>query len=306
MEKSTVWNAIPSREECGDWVTNFEKFCGVIEMLCRRIIPCLDCDLAFIEGRVVKGVEFKRIKYAGIPWQLATKYYEDGADEIVFLDITASHEKRETMINVIEKTSENVFVPLTVGGGIQTIEDARRVFNAGADKVSINTAAIENPITVNKISKYFGSQACVVAIDAKRRYVAETEECKDKVIIETPEGFCWFECSIYGGRKFTGIDAIKWAMQVEERGAGEILLTSMDKDGVKEGYDIPLTLAINERTHLPVIASGGCGTREHILEVFQKTKTSAALAASIFHYGSYSIKEVKEYLRTEGIAVRLQ
>jgi cyclase len=237
---------------------------------------------------------------------MAKNYYKDGADEIVFLDITASHEKRETMINVLEKTSENVFVPLTVGGGIRTVKDARRVFNAGADKVSINTAAIENPKTVNTIAKYFGSQACVVAIDAKRKYVTEIDDEQNKIFIETPEGWCWFECSIYGGRKFTGIDAIRWAMEVEERGAGEILLTSMDKDGVKEGYDIPLTRAINARTHLPVIASGGCGKWEHMLEVFQQTKTSAALAASIFHYGMADIKKVKEYLKKEGIAVRLE
>lgn len=273
-------------------------------MLCRRIIPCLDCDLAFPEGRVVKGIEFKGIKYAGIPWQLARKYYEDGADEIVFLDITASHEKRETMIQVIEKTSENVFVPLTVGGGIRTIEDARRAFNAGADKVSINTAAIEKPIIINNLAKYFGSQACVVAIDVKRRYVTGPEEADDKIVIETPEGLCWFECSIYGGRKFTGLDAIKWAMEVEQRGAGEILLTSMDKDGAKEGYDIPLIKSIIERLSVPVIASGGCGCREHISEVFQQTQVSVALAASIFHYRICSIKEVKKYLAMKGIAVR--
>ncbi|MDH5437826.1 MAG: imidazole glycerol phosphate synthase subunit HisF [Candidatus Bathyarchaeota archaeon] len=274
-------------------------------MLCHRIIPCLDCDLAFPEGRVVKGIEFKQIRYAGIPWQLAEKYYEDGADEIVFLDITASHERRETMTHVIEKTSENVFVPLTVGGGIRSIEDARKVFNAGADKISINTAAIKNPIIVNRLARYFGSQACVVAIDAKRRYVTGPEEANDKIVIKTPEGLCWFECSIYGGRKFTGVDAIRWAMEVEERGAGEILLTSMDKDGTKEGYDIPLTEAINDRVSIPVIASGGCGASEHISEVFQKTQVSAALAASIFHYGTYSIKEVKEFLAIKGIAVRL-
>ncbi len=204
----------------------------------------------------------------------------------------------------LEKTSENVFVPLTVGGGIRTIKDARKAFNAGADKVSINTAGIEKPNTINKITKYFGSQACVVAIDAKRRYITEIEDTTDKIIVETPEGPCWFECSIYGGRKFTGIDAIRWAMEVEERGAGEILLTSMDRDGVKEGYDIPLTQTINEIVNLPVIASGGCGTQEHILEIFQKTKTSAALAASIFHYETYSIKEIKEYLRKRGIALR--
>ena len=274
-------------------------------MLCHRIIPCLDCDLAFPEGRVVKGIEFRQIKYAGIPWQLAERYYKEGADEIVFLDITASHERRETMTHVIEKTSENVFVPLTVGGGIHSIQDARKVFNAGADKISVNTAAIKNPTIVGKLAKYFGSQACVVAIDAKRRYIAEREENDNKIVVETSEGLCWFECSIYGGRKFTRLDAIRWAMEVEERGAGEILLTSMDKDGTKKGYDIPLTRAINERVGIPVIASGGCGTLEHMSEVFQKTQTSAALAASIFHYGTYSVKEVKEFLAMKEIAVRL-
>ncbi|MEM2674667.1 MAG: HisA/HisF-related TIM barrel protein, partial [Candidatus Hadarchaeales archaeon] len=178
--------------------------------LCRRIIPCLDCDLAVPEGRVVKGVEFKHIKYAGTPWELAERYYEEGADEIVFLDITASHERRETMTKVIERTSERVFVPLTVGGGIRTKEDARRVFNAGADKVAINTAAIKNPNLVNELAKYFGSQACVVAIDAKRRYVSSPKEAENRVLVETPEGLCWYECSIYGGREFTGVDAVKW------------------------------------------------------------------------------------------------
>ncbi|RLI05292.1 imidazole glycerol phosphate synthase subunit HisF [Candidatus Bathyarchaeota archaeon] len=275
-------------------------------MICRRIIPCLDCDLAIPEGRVVKGVEFKQIRYAGVPWQLAKKYYEDGADEIVFLDITASHEKRETMVHIIEKTSENVFVPLTVGGGIRTVEDARKVFNAGADKVSVNTAAIKNPNLINQLAKHFGSQACVVAIDAKRRYVKSPRDAEDKIVVETPEGFCWFECSIYGGRQFTGLDALKWALEVEQRGAGEILLTSMDKDGTVEGYDIPLTKAVSEMVNIPVIASGGCGTLEHIYEVFNKTQATAALAASIFHYGTYRVKEVKEYLAKKGVTVRLE
>ena len=270
-------------------------------MLCRRIIPCLDCDLAFPDGRVVKGIEFKQIKYAGIPWQLAAKYYEDGADEIVFLDITASKDKRETMFHVIEKTSENVFVPLTVGGGIRSVQDARKVFNAGADKVSISTAAIKNPIIVNKLARYFGSQACVVAIDAKRRYVKDAE---GKTVIKTIQGTCWFECSIYGGRTFTGIDAIRWAIEVEKRGAGEILLTSMDRDGGKDGYDIPLTEAVSERVRIPVIASGGCGVLAHIHEVFQRTKVSAALAASIFHYETHSIKEVKEFLAERNQRIR--
>jgi cyclase len=274
-------------------------------MLCHRIIPCLDCDLAFPEGRVVKGIEFKQIKYAGIPWQLAEKYYEDGADEIVFLDITASHEKRETMAHVVEKTSEKVFVPLTVGGGIHNIKDAGKVFNAGADKISINTAAVENPVIVNTLARYFGSQACVVAIDAKRRYVTDPEEAQNKTIVKTPEGLCWFECSIYGGRKFTGLDAVRWSLEVEERGAGEILLTSMDKDGTKEGYDIPLSKAINERVSIPVIASGGCGTPQHIYELFEETQSSAALAASIFHYGTYTIRRVKESLEKSRLSVRL-
>ncbi|MCD6530244.1 imidazole glycerol phosphate synthase subunit HisF [Candidatus Bathyarchaeota archaeon] len=274
-------------------------------MLCKRIIPCLDCDLAYPEGRVVKGIEFKQIRYAGIPWVLAEKYYRDGADEIVFLDITASHERRETMVRVVEKTAENVFIPITVGGGIKSLKDARRVFKAGADKVSINTAAIRNPKFVRDLSRYFGSQACVVAIDAKRRPIKNPSEAEDKVVVETPEGKFWFECSIYGGRTFTGIDAIKWAMRVEELGAGEILLTSMDRDGTKEGYDIYLTKAVNDRLHIPVIASGGCGRPEHILEVFKKTDVSAALAASIFHYNTYPISLVKSFLKERGIPIRL-
>ena len=279
-------------------------------MLARRIIPCLDCDLAVPQGRVVKGIEFKRIRYAGVPWELAAKYDEQGADEIVFLDITASHERRETMVNVVRKTAENVFIPLTVGGGIRSVEDARKLFTAGADKVSINTAAIKNPKLVTEISKFFGSQACVVAIDAKRRYLGTKEreraEKEGKIIVETSQGPCWFECSVYGGRKFTGVDAIKWAMEVEALGAGEILLTSMDRDGTKDGYDIELTKAVSERVRIPVIASGGCGTLEHFEEVFKKTKASAALAASIFHYAEYSIGEIKEFLRSKGIPVRFE
>ncbi len=275
-------------------------------MLSRRIIPCLDCDLAVPDGRVVKGVEFKQIKYAGIPWELAKRYYEEGADEIVFLDITASHERRETMNRIIEKTSENVFIPFTVGGGIRSVEDARRVFSVGADKISMNTAAICNPELIKQISKYFGSQACVVAIDAKRRYTKSKADNKDKIIVETAEGPCWFECSIYGGREFTGIDAIKWALESEKRGAGEILLTSMDRDGTAEGYDIPLTKAVSERLNIPVIASGGCGILQHMSEVFGKTQASAALAASIFHYRTYTIEKVKEYLAMEGFEMRLK
>ena len=185
-------------------------------MLANRIIPCLDCDFGVPEGRVVKGIEFQRITYAGIPWELAAEYDEQGADELVFLDITASHERRETMVNVIEKTASNVFIPLTVGGGIRSLEDARKMFNAGADKVSVNTAAITNPELVNELARRFGSQACVVAIDAKRRYLRSEEEAlrainEQREIVDMKEGKCWFECSFYGGRKFTGVDALKWA-----------------------------------------------------------------------------------------------
>lgn len=272
-------------------------------MLCKRIIPCLDCDLAVPMGRVVKGMEFERIKYAGIPWELAAKYYREGADEIVFLDITASRERRETMVHVVEKTSEEVFVPLTVGGGIRSVEDARKVFNAGADKIAVNTAALKNPSLITQLAETFGSQACVVAIDAKRRRARKGEE--ERVVVETPEGPVWFECSIYGGKEFTGVDAVKWAMEAEERGAGEILLTSMDRDGTTLGYDLLLTRVVSERVSIPVIASGGCGSPEHMYEVFRETGASAALAASIFHYGKYGIREVKEFLAKRGIPVRL-
>ena len=279
-------------------------------MLAKRIIPCLDCDLGVPGGRVVKGVEFKRIKYAGIPWELAAEYDDQGADELVFLDITASHERRETMANVIEKVASRVFIPLTVGGGIRSIEDAKRVFNAGADKVSVNTAALKDPELVDELATRFGSQACVVAIDAKRRYLRSEEELEramdaGREIIDTGEGKCWFECSIYGGRKFTGVDALKWAKEVEDRGAGEILLTSMDRDGTKDGFDLELTAAVCARVNIPVIASGGCGTPSHIKDVFTYTDASAALAASIFHYKEYSVQDVKRYLKENGIHVRL-
>jgi len=270
-------------------------------MLARRIIPCLDCDLGVPDGRVVKGVEFKQIRYAGIPWELACKYYEDGADEIVFLDITASHERRETMVSVIKKTSESVFVPLSVGGGIKSLDDARAVFNAGADKITVNTSALKHPELVSQISDKYGNQAVVVAIDAKRRYQLE----EGREIIETPEGRCWFECSFYGGREFTNIDALAWAKRAEQLGAGEILLTSMDRDGTYDGFDIQLTDAVSRRVEIPVIASGGVGRPEHILEVFQKTNASAALAASIFHYGEWRIEDVKKYLEKNGVHVRL-
>jgi cyclase len=270
-------------------------------MLARRIIPCLDCDLGVPGGRVVKGIEFKQIRYAGVPWELAGRYYEDGADEIVFLDITASAERRETMTSVIKKTSKTVFVPLAVGGGINSVEQAREVFNAGADKITVNTSALKRPELISEISDRYGNQAVVLAIDAKRRYALE----EGRQMVPTKEGPCWFECSFYGGRQFTGIDAIAWAKEAVSLGAGEILLTSMDRDGTYDGFDIPLTDAVSKRVRVPVIASGGCASADHMLEVFQKTDASAALAASIFHFGQWNIGEVKSYLRERGVNVRL-
>lgn len=258
-------------------------------MLTKRIIPCLDCDLSIPEGRVVKGKKFKDIIYAGKPEILAEKYYKDGADEIVFLDITASYEKRRTMTEVIEKTAERVFVPLTVGGGIKSVEDINKNLNVGADKVAVNTHAVKNPEFINLSSKIFGSQCIVIAIDAKK-----TNKTKSN-----------YEVFIYGGRLETGIDAVEWAEQCEHLGAGEILLTSMDKDGTKEGFEINLTEKISEILNIPVIASGGVGNPNHIYEVFKKTKASAALAASIFHFDEYPIPTVKKFLREKGINVRV-
>ena len=274
-------------------------------MLTKRIIPCLDCDLQVPEGRVVKGVEFKQIRYAGNPVELATKYYEDGADEIVILDITASHERRGTMVDVIERLTENVFIPICVGGGIRKVEDYTRMLKAGADKCSTNTAAIHNPQLLTDASKVVGSQAVVIGIDAKRRYVEEDKEAaKGKTIVDTDQGEVWFDCSIYGGREFTGMDAIAWAQECQDRGAGEVLLTSMDGDGTKDGYDLVLTKAINDNVDIPVIASGGVGNPHHILEAFEIADASAALAASIFHFEEYPVPVVNKYLKENGVPIR--
>jgi cyclase len=205
------------------------------------------------------------------------------------------------MVNVIRKTSESVFVPLAVGGGINSLEDARAVFNAGADKITVNTAALRRPEVITEISEGYGNQAVVVAIDAKRRFNQE----EGRVIVKTPEGPCWFECSYYGGRKFTGVDAIAWARRVQDLGAGEILLTSMDRDGTYDGFDLPLTEAVSSRVSIPVIASGGCAHPQHMLEVFQETAASAALAASIFHFGEWSVVDCKRYLAERGVHVRI-
>ncbi|MFQ6055446.1 MAG: imidazole glycerol phosphate synthase subunit HisF, partial [Methanosarcinales archaeon] len=257
-------------------------------MLTKRIIPCLDVTLDEEGGTVVKGIEFVNLRKAGDPVELAKMYNEQGADELVFLDITASHEGRETMIDVIKRTANEVFIPLTVGGGISTIEDIRKILRAGADKVTMNTAAVKNPNLVKESSSIFGSQCIVVAIDCRRNQNLEGNE--DKTIVKLEDGTpAWYEVVIYGGRKPTGIDAIQWAKKVEELGAGEILLTSMNRDGTYDGFDIPITLAISEAVNIPVIASGGAGNIYHMYEAFVDGKADAALAASIFHFGEYTV-----------------
>lgn len=251
-------------------------------MLKKRIIPCLDVR----EGRVVKGINFVDITDAGDPVEMAKFYDQEGADELVFLDITASHEKRDTMIEVVRQTAKQVFIPFTVGGGIKTIEDMRNILRAGADKVSINSPAILNKDLITQGAKIFGSQCIVVAIDAKKN----------------DDGI--YEAFINGGRINTGLEVISWAKEAEAYGAGEILLTSMDRDGTKDGYDLELTRMVSEAVSIPVIASGGVGNLEHLYDGLVEGKAQAALAASIFHYGTYSIKEAKKYLIDKGVDIR--
>lgn len=253
--------------------------------LAKRIIPCLDVDA----GRVVKGVQFVGIRDAGDPVEVAKRYNEEGADELVFLDITASHEERETMVHVVEQVASEVFIPLTVGGGIREKADIRRLLNAGADKVAINTAAVNRPEFVREAAESFGSQCIVVAIDAKQ------------VNQDPPR----WEIFTHGGRKPTGIDAIEWAQKMVELGAGEILLTSMDRDGTRDGFDLALTRAVCEAVTVPVIASGGVGNLEHLADGVQQGRADAVLAASIFHFGEYSVEQAKQCLAGRGIEVRL-
>ncbi|MFQ5863117.1 MAG: imidazole glycerol phosphate synthase subunit HisF [Candidatus Brocadiales bacterium] len=252
-------------------------------MLAKRIIPCLDVK----GGRVVKGTKFLNLRDAGDPVEVAAFYDQEGADEITFLDITASHEERDIIIDVVAATASEVFIPLTVGGGVRTLEDIRRLLKAGADKVSINTAAVKDPELINRASRRYGSQCIVVAIDAKR----------------VANKLGW-EVYVNGGRTPTGIDALLWAKEAEKRGAGEILLTSMDCDGTKEGYDYELTRRVSETTDIPIIASGGAGKLEHFYKVFTIGRADAALAASVFHYKEYSIHDVKRFLKAKGIALR--
>jgi imidazole glycerol-phosphate synthase subunit HisF len=255
--------------------------------LAKRIIPCLDVD----NGRVVKGVKFVDIRDAGDPVEIARRYDREGADEITFLDITATHDNRDTMAHVVEQVASEVFIPLTVGGGIRTLDDIRRLLNAGADKVSINSAAVFNPEFVREAAERFGSQCIVVAIDAKK-------------VSQPSEANRW-EIFTHGGRKGTGIDAVEWALKMVGYGAGEILLTSMDRDGTRIGFDLPLTRAISESVGVPVIASGGVGCLDHLADGIIEGKADAVLAASIFHFAEYTIRQAKERLAERGIEVRL-
>ena len=252
-------------------------------MITKRIIPCLDVN----KGRVVKGISFINLRDAGDPVELAAYYDTEGADEIVFLDITASHERRKTVVEIASKASEKVFIPYTIGGGINRTDDIREILKKGADKISINTSAVENPNLIEEAARFFGSQCIVVAIDAKKT-----------------SGANW-EVFIHGGRTPTGLDVVQWAKKVEKLGAGEILLTSMDKDGTKDGYDIDLTYAVSSSINIPVIASGGAGKLEHLRDVIKLAGADAVLVASIFHYGEYSIRQAKEYLKNEGINIRI-
>ena len=266
-------------------------------MLAKRIIPCLDVK----DGWVVKGTHFLDLRDAGDPVELGARYAEDGADELVFLDITASSERRDTILELVRAVASRVNIPFTVGGGIRSLEDARSILLNGADKTSINTAAVENPELISEIAGTFGNQCAVVAIDARRRYDAH----ENRRVIKTDEGSCWFEVYTYGGRKATGLDAVEWARKAESLGSGEILLTSMDRDGTKMGYDIELTRAVSEAVNVPVVASGGAGIPEHFADAFIKGRADAALAASVFHYGNYPVPVVKKYLKEKGVNVRI-
>jgi cyclase len=279
--------------------------------LTKRIIPCLDVK----GGKVVKGVHFGSIKDMGDPVSLAKKYSDEVADELVFLDITASEEKRETITSLVSNVAKAIDIPFTVGGGVSSLQDARNILLYGADKVGVNTSAVQNPNLITSIMKAFGKQCVVVAIDAKRNYNVDEDLDNsngdaEKHIFEeydnknNPRKF-WYEVFIYGGKKGTGIDAIHWAKKAERMGAGEILLTSIDKDGTQDGYDITLTKSIVDSVPIPVVASGGCGKPEHMVEVFEKTDVSAALAASIFHYDTHGVTGVKKFLKEHGVHVRL-
>lgn len=277
-------------------------------MLAKRIIPCLDVHA----GRVVKGVNFLNLRDAGDPVDIASRYEKEGADELVFLDITASHEERDIILDVVSRTSEVVFMPLTVGGGIRTLEDIRKLLSAGCDKVSINSAAVTDPEFVKEAALRFGSQCIVVNIDPKRIPVADAtipDEVPEHLKVKARpgrdgQGEVYWDVHVNGGRKPTGLDAVEWAKEVERLGAGELILTSMDADGTKDGFDIEITKAVSEAVNIPVIASGGAGHPKHLCEAVTEGGASAALAASIFHYGEFTIGETKEYMSQHGVIVR--
>jgi len=270
-------------------------------MLTKRIIPCIDVDVDDDgSAAVYTGVNFEDLEYTGDPVEMAKRYNEAGADEFVFLDITASAEGRETMLDTVRAVADEVFIPLTVGGGIRTREDITETLRAGADKVSINTGALERPALVGEGAAAFGSQCIVISVDARRRFDEKGEYYAD---VEGES--CWFECTVKGGREGTGMDVVEWSREAERRGAGELFVNSIDADGTKEGYDIPLMRAVCDAVSTPVIASSGCGGPEHAYEVFTEANADAALAASIFHFGEYSIRELKEYLDARGVPVRL-
>ncbi|ELZ91532.1 imidazole glycerol phosphate synthase subunit HisF [Haloferax mucosum ATCC BAA-1512] len=270
-------------------------------MLTKRIIPCIDVDLDE-DGNpaVYTGVNFEDLTYTGDPVEMAKLYNEAGADEFVFLDITASADGRETMLDTVSKVADEVFIPLTVGGGIRTRDDIKETLRAGADKVSINTAALENPSLIEAGARSFGSQCIVISVDARRRY-DEAGEYYAEVDGES----CWFECTVKGGREGTGVDVVEWSREAESRGAGELFINSIDTDGTKDGYDIPLTKAVCDNVSTPVIASSGCGGPEDMYEVFTDAGADAGLAASIFHFDEYSIQDVKQYLDDRDVPVRL-
>lgn len=269
-------------------------------MLTKRIIPCIDVDVNEDgEAAVYTGVNFENLQYTGDPVEMAKAYNESGADEFVFLDITASAEGRETMLDTVSAVADEVFIPLTVGGGIRSTEDIKETLRAGADKVSINTGALEHPELITEGARAFGSQCIVISVDSKRRFDERGEH-----YTEIEGESCWFECTVKGGREGTGIDVIEWAHEAESRGAGELFVNSIDTDGTKEGYDIPVTRAVCESVSTPVIASSGCGGPEDAYEVFTEANADAALAASIFHFGEYSIEETKSYLAEREIPIR--
>ncbi|MFQ6085396.1 MAG: imidazole glycerol phosphate synthase subunit HisF [Candidatus Bathyarchaeia archaeon] len=269
-------------------------------MLAKRIIPCLDMKA----GRVVKGIGFKRLRDAGDPVELASRYSDQGADELVFLDITASHERRDTLIDVVKRTAEVLFIPFTVGGGIRKLEDIRKILCSGADKIAINTAAVLDPSIIRRSARVFGSQCIVSSIDVKRVYLGARDRAPGKNVLETPRGRCWWDVYIYGGRKPVGMDALGWAEKVVELGAGEIMASSLDFDGTKEGYDTVFLRELSNRVGVPIIASSGAGHPQHMLEALTTGKADAVLAASIFHYGEYTVREVKDFLAKHGIPVR--